>query len=226
MRCIRTNVTCTWCTPNRLARDGRRERRSFARATRPKSDSEPGFLSAWSGSRIEIEKRRWMEISNSQIYTLSLIPTEESVLFLYCFNHLLPSLLQPESHTRYSNFAYWRMLASDHAPLRDIALACSALSMPCERLYDAYSMRSMRQKSLKYQISSSKKVRQRIESGLASGTEDWLLATVNCLTIFEVSQAMIKSTPTENNGLNFPVQGCQFLKYFGCCARKSYGATA
>lgn len=126
-----------------------------------------------------------MEKVNIQILLLD--PTEESALFLYCFKQLLPSAVQPKANERFSNFSYWQTLAVDHQPLRNAALACSAMAMSHERMDNVHNMMSMRQMAWKYQVAAITALRAGINSGAVDGSEIWLLATVNCLAIFEVS---------------------------------------
>ncbi len=77
-------------------------------------------------------------------------------------------------------------MAVEHQPLMDTALACAAMSISYKISTDATWMVRMRRKTLLHYTSAVTAMRECIESGAVSDTEDWLLATVNNLTLFEV----------------------------------------
>jgi hypothetical protein len=61
------------------------------------------------------------------------------------------------------------------------------MSMLHDKVVETHWEASIRRNALTYQISATIKVRECIDSGVVDGSEDWLLATVNCFAIFEVA---------------------------------------
>jgi hypothetical protein len=59
----------------------------------------------------------------STLPIVSMPADTESVLFAYCGNQLLPSLIHRQAHARYLDFSYWSSMAMTHEPLMDAALA-------------------------------------------------------------------------------------------------------
>lgn len=112
---------------------------------------------------------------------------DQTQLFDYWYMQFLPSLVHGQSNPRYLDFSYPRQLALDHAPLRDAAMACAALSLFQKASTDEASMKILRAKALFHHTSAVAAVRHELTSGSVDGTEDWLLATIYCLTLFDVS---------------------------------------
>lgn len=111
--------------------------------------------------------------------------TGSEELFTYYSRTFLPSLVHGYSNPQYQNHTYWINLARSNKALMEAALACSAMSISHKISSDPQTVSRLRQKALIHQTIAITTMRQSIESKSADGTEDWLLATVILLTLFD-----------------------------------------
>jgi hypothetical protein len=134
----------------------------------------------WTSSIIELQSK-WA--SPPMVSPPSRAGTEE--LFTYYSRTFLPSLVHEYSNPRYQDHTYWINLTKSNKALMEAALACSAMSISHKISSDPQTVFRLRQKALIHQTVAITTMRQTIESGSADGTEDWLLATVILLTLFD-----------------------------------------
>lgn len=107
------------------------------------------------------------------------------VLVSYYLNQLLPLIVHERGGQRDNfDFSYWFTLAAAHQPMMDIALACGAISMSYTFPPGTSLSKKLQQKALSHHTSAATAIRTAINSGMATGDEDWLLATVESLVIF------------------------------------------
>lgn len=110
---------------------------------------------------------------------------DDSALFSYYLSQLLPSTIHKHYRLNSSAFSYWSSMAITHPPLMDIALACAGISISQKAPSTSLSKR-LRKKALIHQTSAVTSIRGCINSGAATGGEDWLLAAVESMVMFTV----------------------------------------
>lgn len=114
---------------------------------------------------------------------------EDAWLFDYWYEKWLPSLLHKHSSPRYWDFSYIKSMALKHPPLMETALACAAMSHYFKPSSDPNWMSKMRDKALTHHTASIAALRDEMSTGRLDGTEDWFLATITGLTLFDVSNS-------------------------------------
>jgi hypothetical protein len=115
-------------------------------------------------------------------------PNRDPALFTYFDNEFLRSLVQKDCLPRFHDFSYICDMAEEYQPLMNIALACAALALSFdEPTEDDGSMPRLRRRAVLYRHSGVSLITEFLQSGAADGTEDWILATVNGLMLFDVS---------------------------------------
>ncbi len=110
----------------------------------------------------------------------------EMVLLSYYANHMLPSFIHTRSHPQYFDVSYICSMILAHKPLKDTALACASMTMSWKLSKDKNWHMKMGCKAYFHHRSAMMAVRSQVQSGGVDGTEDWLLATANQLTLFDV----------------------------------------
>jgi hypothetical protein len=96
----------------------------------------------------------------STLPIVSMPADTESVLFAYCGNQLLPSLIHRQAHARYLDFSYWSSMAMTHEPLMDAALACAAASLSWKTSVDTKWRLKMRTMALEHYTSAVISIRE------------------------------------------------------------------
>lgn len=210
-RCSKASITCVWRTSEQLRHDGRRR---TSQTPPPRRRRCPTVRLSSKDAQEDLPKARWAPFmvaselpinsppdqpspwshqdmpSRRDLEATAIVPSvnfdmvNDSALFSYYLNHLLPSTIHESSHTEGFDFSYWSTLAMDHQPLMDVALACGAMSMYHKFAPGTSLSKRLRQKALVHHTSASASIRQFINSGVATGGEDWLLATVESLVLF------------------------------------------
>lgn len=94
-------------------------------------------------------------------------------------SRLLPSLVHGYAHPVYSSNTHLCALVMQYPVLRNIALACSALS-------ESRNSPQVAMVALQHYSSAVTELKTSIESGSLNGSEDWLLASTQLLSLFEV----------------------------------------
>lgn len=114
------------------------------------------------------------------------IRTEETCsldLLASFVNEFLPSRIHPGSHTRFFDFSYLYEMALAHSALLNACLACAASAVGASfQVPESQSGADQR-----YSRSISL-LRKKIQGGECDGDEDWLLATVVILSLYENRQ--------------------------------------
>jgi hypothetical protein len=111
----------------------------------------------------------------------------EPVMLAFYFKQMLPSFIHAKSHPRFMECHYVCNLVQDSQPLRDTALACAAMTLSWKPSSDPRFGTRMRRQALSYKTSALASLQAQIANGSVQGTEDWLLATANQLTLLDVS---------------------------------------
>lgn len=112
--------------------------------------------------------------------------TEESSsrdLLASFVNDFLPSRIHPGSHTRFFDFSYVHEMAMLHPTLLNACLACAASAIGTS--FQVPESQSGANKRYSRCISL---LRNKIQRGECEGCEDWLLATVVILSLYENRQ--------------------------------------
>jgi hypothetical protein len=119
----------------------------------------------------------------------------EPVMLAFYFKQMLPGFIHSKSHPRFMECHYMCNLVQDSQPLRDTALACAAMTMSWKPSSDPRWGLKMRRQALSYKTSALASLQAQIANGSVLGTEDWLLATANQLTLLDVSTVDINHQP-------------------------------
>lgn len=106
-------------------------------------------------------------------------------------SRLLPSLVHGYAHPVYSSNTHLCSLVMQYPVLRNIALACSALS-------ESRNSPQVAMVALKHYSSAVTELKTSIEGGSMNGSEDWLLASTQLLSLFEVRVKVTQSTLAVN----------------------------
>lgn len=92
---------------------------------------------------------------------------------------LLPSLVHGYAHPVYSSNTHLCALVMQYPVLRNIALACSALN-------ESRSSPQLAMVALQHYSLAVTELKTSIQSGSLNGSEDWLLASTQLASLFEV----------------------------------------
>ncbi|QDS68969.1 hypothetical protein FKW77_008901 [Venturia effusa] len=114
------------------------------------------------------------------------IRTEESCsldLLSFFLKDFLPSRIHPASHTQFSDFSYVHEMAMSHPPL---LYACQACALSA--IGTSFKVPECKSGAVQRYSRSINLLRKRIQGGDCEGSEDWLLATVVILTLYENRQ--------------------------------------
>ena len=111
----------------------------------------------------------------------------EPVMLAFYFKQMLPAFIHAKSHPRFMECHYMCGLVQGSQPLRDTALACAAMTLSWKPSSDPRYGMKMRRQALSYKTSALASLQAQIANGSVQGTEDWLLATANQLTLLDVS---------------------------------------
>jgi hypothetical protein len=123
----------------------------------------------------------------------------EPVMLAFYFNQILPGFIHERSHPHFLESHYMCNLVQDSQPLRDTALACAAMTMSWKPSADYQWGVKMRRQALSYKTSALASLQDQIADGSVIGTEDWLLATANQLTLLDVSGLNIRYYPRDRS---------------------------
>lgn len=200
-RCVNSAMKCEWPTAEQTAEDGRHHRGGssvpkFGGNIDDEQATSEGAMDSQAESLPETETGSSSVSSLPgleyllEFYTpLELLPQPktDSVLFAYFENVFLLSLVQKDCLPRFHDFSYMCAMALDYQPLMDVALACAALALSLEDSTEFESRSQLRQKGLLYRNSALLAMGEDVFSGNVDGTDDWLLAMVNGLMLFDVS---------------------------------------
>jgi len=199
---IRTTTLCTESTESS---------ESTEHTTSDRSDS--GYASTPEEQKIESQEMvlhkeyqqspspKWSN-KGSPDFTVGLGWDNEPVMLAFYFKQMLPGFIHERSHPRFMECHYMCNLVQDSQPLRDTALACAAMTMSWKPSADPRWGMKMRRQALSYKTSALASLQDQIATGSVTGTEDWLLATANQLTLLDVSRPDISWHPVPQLTLN------------------------
>jgi hypothetical protein len=131
--------------------------------------------------------KQWSEKDSPDV-TVGFGWNNEPVMLAFYFKQMLPGFIHERSHPRFMECHYMCNLVQDSQPLRDTALACAAMTMSWKPSADPRWGIKMRRQALSYKTSALASLQDQIANGSVTGTEDWLLATANQLTLLDVSR--------------------------------------
>lgn len=197
----RNSLECKWPTENDNAQD-RRLRKVIIRTTLSTESSTSNRSDSGYASTPEGQKNGSQEMvlhkqssspkqrsdKDSPDLTVGIGWDNEPVMMAFYFKQMLPSFIHERSHPRFMECHYMCNLVQDSQPLRHTALACAAMTMSWKPSFDPGWGVKMRRQALLYKTSALTSLQEQIASGSVTGTEDWLLATANQLTLLDVSR--------------------------------------
>ena len=130
---------------------------------------------------------KWSNKGSADL-TVGLGWDNEPVMLAFYFKQMLPGFIHERSHPRFMECHYMCNLVQDSQPLRNTALACAAMTMSWKPSADPRWGMKMRRQALSYKTTALAALQDQIANGTVTGTEDWLLATANQLTLLDVSR--------------------------------------
>jgi hypothetical protein len=197
----RKSLECKWPTEYDNAQD-RRLRKVTIRTTvttcSENSNSDGEYVSTPEEQKVENQMMvlhqqdqqqspKWLHKSSSPDLTVGFGWNNEPVMLAFYFKQMLPGFIHSKSHPRFMECHYMCNLVQDSKPLRDTALACAAMTMSWKPSSDPRWGFKLRRQALSYKTSALASLQAQIANGSVLGTEDWLLATANQLTLLDVS---------------------------------------
>ena len=182
---IRTTITCTVATESSSISD----RSDSGYASTPEDQKEENqVMVLHKGYQQQSPSPKQWSDKDSPDLTVGFGWDNEPVMLAFYFKQMLPGFIHERSHSRFMECHYMCNLVQDSQPLRDTALACAAMTMSWTPSSDPRWGIRMRRQALSYKTSALASLQEQIANGSVSGTEDWLLATANQLTLLDVSK--------------------------------------
>ncbi|QYS99609.1 Zn(2)-C6 fungal-type domain-containing protein [Trichoderma simmonsii] len=105
---------------------------------------------------------------------------DTTVLLVAFANEFLPGRIHPGSHPRYLDFSYAYDMALSSPPLLNACLACATSALGTK-----YQVANAELRAERFYAKSIHALRGILEEGGCEGSEDWLLATVVILCLYE-----------------------------------------
>lgn len=195
--CLRNRLQCVWPTKEqekdkRNLRRGRfpfnpggigSEPQTLIVLTRPETSAHRLFFSDGPAAMEESSYDTPMGSTGpSRLYAVP-ANTEESkstLLFAAFMQEFLPSRIRPRSHPSFFQFAYTYDMAPRHPALLNACFACATTVIGAK-----LESTQAQIKADEFYARSVRALRTTIQNGGCEGTEDWLLATVIVLCLYE-----------------------------------------